>query len=86
MLRMALPPPLNKMTQQMFTELLDSAQIAYDPAKLTDLISKEMIRFDDISSVYRITAMGRVNETTYTITVVWRDDRSTGEIWYWREE
>jgi hypothetical protein len=86
MLRMALPPPLNKMTQQMFTELLDAAQIAYDPAKLTDLISKEMIRFDDISSVYRITAMGRVHETTSTITVVWRDDRSTGEIWYWREE
>lgn len=85
-LRMALPPPLNKLTQQMFTELLETAQIAYDPAKLADLVSKEMVRFDDISSVYRVTAVGRVNDVTSTITLVWRDDRALGEIWYWREE
>lgn len=85
-LRMAMPPPLNKLSQQMFVELLQTAQIAYDPAKLSNLVSKEGIRFDDISSVYRITAVGRVNDVTSTITLVWRDDRGAGEVFYWREE
>jgi hypothetical protein len=83
---MVLPPPLNKLTQATFIQLLDGVGINYDRARLQDLISKEMLRFDDISSVYRLTAVGRVGDTTSTVTVVWRDDRGLGEIFYWREE
>jgi hypothetical protein len=85
-LMQALPPPLNQMNPNVFQQLLDRSLIKYDPAKLQDLVSKEMLRFDDISSVYRVTAMGRVGDATSTITLVWRDDRGFGEIFYWREE
>lgn len=85
-LLMALPPPLNQMSQPVFQQLLDKSLIRYDAARLQDLIAKEALRFDDISSVYRITAVGRVNEATATITLVWRDDRGFGETFYWRED
>ena len=85
-LLMAMPPPLNKLSLPVFKQLLDGAQIAYDNQKLTQLDQKKFIRFDDISSVYRITAAGRVNRAESRITVVWRDNRARGEIYYWREE
>jgi type II secretory pathway component PulK len=85
-LMQALPPPLNAMSKDVFMQLLDRSLIKYDPARLQDLVSKEMLRFDDISSVYRVTAMGRVGDATSTITLVWRDDRGFGQIFYWREE
>lgn len=85
-LLMAMPPPLNRLSLTSFKQLLDTAQIAYDPQKLTQLEQKKFIRFDDISSVYRITAVGRVNRAESRISVVWRDNRARGEIYYWREE
>ncbi|MCA9549362.1 MAG: general secretion pathway protein GspK [Myxococcales bacterium] len=85
-LMMAMPPPLNKLSMPVFKQLLQSAQIPYDDAKLTQLDQKKFIRFDDISSVYRITAVGRVNDASSKITIVWRDNRAQGEIYYWREE
>jgi hypothetical protein len=78
--------PAAKLTQQVFVQLLQSAQINYDPGRLQRLIAAEALRFEDVSSVYRITAVGRVGDTTSTITVVWRDDRAAGELLYWREE
>jgi hypothetical protein len=83
-LALALPP--GKLTAQTFELLLNAAEIRYDPAILKKLTDAEMLRFDDVSSVYRITALGRVNDTTSTLTVVWRDDKGLGEIFYWREE
>ena len=85
-LMMAMPPPLNKLTLPVFQQLLQAAQIPYDQGRLAQLDQKKFIRFDDISSVYRITAVGRVNDASSKITIVWRDNRAQGEIYYWREE
>lgn len=85
-LMMSMPPPLNKLSLPVFQQLLASAQIQYDEQRLAQLEQKKIIRFDDISSVYRITAVGRVNDASSTITLVWRDNRAAGEIYYWREE
>ena len=59
---------------------------ADEDARLNELETKEVIRFGDISSVYRITAIGRLNDASSKITVVWRDNRAQGEIYYWRQE
>ncbi len=85
-LMMAMPPPLNKLSLPVFKQLLTTAQIPYDDQRLQQLDQKKLIRFDDISSVYRITAVGRVNDASSKITLVWRDNRALGEISYWREE
>lgn len=85
-LMMAMPPPLNKLSLPVFKQLLVTAQIPFDEQRLTQLEQKKLIRFDDISSVYRITAVGRVNDASSKITLVWRDNRALGEIYYWREE
>ena len=66
--------------------MLETAKIPFDQARLNQLVQGQILRFEDISSVFRITAVGRVNDTTSTMTVVWRDDRGPGEIFYWREE
>lgn len=84
-LLMAFPPPLNKLTKDTFTQLLSTAGFNFDAAKLNSLIGQGL-KFEDNSSVFRITAVGRVADTTSTLTVVWRDDRNLGEIFYWREE
>lgn len=83
-LMMAMPPPLNQLTAQSFQQLLTASGIRFDPARLQQF--QDVLRFDDISNVYRITAVGRVGDSTSTITLVWRDDRSFGQIFYWREE
>ncbi|MEQ8278815.1 MAG: type II secretion system protein GspK [Deltaproteobacteria bacterium] len=85
-LMLALPPPMNKMSLPIFQQLLTTAQIIYDPAKLKQLTDKKFIRFDDAANVFRITAVGRVNDASSKITLVWRDNRAQGEIVYWREE
>jgi type II secretory pathway component PulK len=83
-LMMAMPPPMNAMSQQVFTTLLDQTGIKYDPGKLAAL--KDYLRYDDISRVYRVTAVGRVHDAQATIILVWRDDGNFGELFYWREE
>jgi hypothetical protein len=85
-LLMASPPPLNVLSQQTFETLLQSAQIPYNAERLNQLIQSQIIRFDDISNVYRIMAVGRVNEATSRITLVWRDNRAKGDLYYWKEE
>jgi hypothetical protein len=85
-LMMALPPPLNKLSKPSFEQLLQAAEIPYDPQKLETLVQKNYIRFEDISSVYKITAVGRVNDASSKITVVWRGFGTNGELYYWREE
>jgi hypothetical protein len=85
-LLMMMPPPLNKLSLPVFQQLLDKAGIRYDSQRLTQLEQKKLIRFDDVSSVYRITAVGRVNDASSRVTVVWRDNRALGELYYWHEE
>lgn len=85
-LMMAMPPPLNKLSEPTFVQLLEAADIAYDAKKLKALVQKNYIRFEDISSVYKITAVGRVNDASSKITVVWRGFGTNGELYYWREE
>lgn len=81
-----LPPPMNKLSKDAFTKLLEAAQIRVDTNLFNQLESQRLLRFDDASNVYRITAMGRVGETVSTITAVWRDDRAQGEIRYYHQE
>lgn len=81
-----LPPPLNKLDKTRLTQLLEAAQIRVDAGIFNQLESQRLLRFDDASNVYRITAMGRVGETVSTITAVWRDDRAQGEIRYYHQE
>jgi hypothetical protein len=85
-LLMMMPPPLNKLSLPVFKQLLDKAGVRYDVQRLAQLEQKKLIRFDDVSSVYRITAVGRVNDASSRITVVWRDNRAQGELYYWHEE
>ncbi len=82
----AMPPPLNKLSKQAFEQLLQTAEIPYDQKKLETLVQKNYLRFEDISSVYKITAVGRVNDASSKITVVWRGFGNNGELYYWREE
>ncbi|MCI0525079.1 MAG: general secretion pathway protein GspK, partial [Acidobacteria bacterium] len=81
-----LPPPLNKMSKPAFLQLLQTANIKIDQSLFEQLAQKNILRFDDVSSTYKIKAVGRVGETVSTIIVVWRDDGGVGEIRYWREE
>lgn len=82
----AMPPPLNRVSKPVFLQLLVASGFAVDTARFNQLEQAGVIRFDDTSNVYRITAMGRVGDASSKVTVVWRDDRAFGEIRYWREE
>ena len=82
----AMPPPLNRVSKPVFLQLLVAAGFVVDEPRFAQLETAGVIRFDDNSNVYRITAMGRVGEASSKLTVVWRDDRAFGEIRYWREE
>ncbi len=84
----ALPPPLNKLTADSFKQLMATAQIEYDAQLLQTLEQKKFIRFDEEPNVYRITAVGRVNDASHQITTVWRyaGPSTRGDIYYWREE
>lgn len=82
----AMPPPLNRVSKPVFLQLLVASGFAVDEARFNQLEQAGVIRFDDTTNVYRITAMGRVGDASSKMTVVWRDDRAFGEIRYWREE
>lgn len=82
-----LPPPINKLSKPAFEQLLAGAGIPVDPTR-KQLLFDKVLRFDDPTAVYKFTAVGRVGETTSTMTVVWRDSHKggPGEIKYWRED
>lgn len=85
-----MPPPLNKLSKQSFEALLLSNGLIVNPERKRLLFdsSTPVLRFNDPTAVYRISAVGRVGDTTSTMTVVWRDSHSggRGDIYYWREE
>lgn len=81
-----LPPPLNRMSKPAFLQLLQTANIKIDQTMFDQLERARILRFDDASSTYKVTAIGRVGDTVSKITAVWRDDGNVGEIRYWREE
>jgi hypothetical protein len=82
----AVPGGRNLVSQETFVQAMTAAGIPHDPAKLQQLIRQDAVRFEDVSSVYRITTVGRVNDASSRITVVWRDNGGAGEIKYWRED
>lgn len=82
----ALPMGAGQMSPQAFRQLLTTAAIPFNEARLKELETKQFIRYDDISATYRITAIGRVNDASSKITVVWHDNRAQGDLYYWREE
>lgn len=82
----AVPGGQALVSEETFKQAMIAAQIPFDDNKLKKLISQRAIRFEDVSSVYRITTIGRVNDASSRITVVWRDNRAAGEIRYWRED
>lgn len=82
----ALPMGAGNMSGPAFRQLLTTAAIPFDEARLKDLETRQFIRYDDISATYRITAIGRVNDASSRITVVWHDNRAQGDLYYWREE
>lgn len=82
----SVPGGRSLINEQSFVATMAAAGIAHDPEKLKRLVQKEAIRFNDVSSVYRIMTVGRVNDASSRITVVWRDNRAAGEIKYWRED
>lgn len=82
----AVPGGQSLITEETFRQAMTVAQIPFDEEKLKRLVNQRAIRFEDVSSVYKITAVGRVNDASSRITVVWRDNRAAGEIRYWRED
>ncbi|MEL6185157.1 MAG: hypothetical protein AAFU79_11085 [Myxococcota bacterium] len=82
----AVPGGRSLINEQTFVQAMTAAGIAHDASKLQRLVQQNAIRFQDVSSVYRITAVGRVNDASSRITVVWRDNGAAGEIKYWRED
>ena len=84
------PPPLNKLSKPAFEQLLAVAGIPINPSRKALLMdgNNAILKFDDPTAVYRITAVGRVGDTTSTMTVVWRDSHrgGQGDVFYWRED
>lgn len=78
--------PGANLSSALMKELLLQAGFPIDEARFDELEKRNVIRFDDVSGVYRITAVGQVNEAVAKLTVVWRENGSTGEIYYWRED
>lgn len=82
----SVPGGQSLISEQSLVVTMEAAGIKHDPQRLKSLTEANAIRFDDISGVYRITAVGRVNNASSKITVVWRDNSGPGEIKYWRED
>jgi hypothetical protein len=76
--------PGSMYTVQTFKTLLDTSGFVVDPARLQKI--EKLLNFGEEYDTYRITAIGRVNNASSKITVVWRDNRAQGELYYWREE
>lgn len=76
-----------KMNSNLFQTWMREAEIQFDPQLLKQLETKKVLRYDDDPNVYRITAVGRVDQASVRITTVWRPMGSTaGEFLYWRED
>lgn len=86
LLTTAIPGGKELVTKETFAAAMVAAGLPLDQTKLDELIKQEAIRFEDVSSVYKITTIGRVNDASSRLTVVWRDNRGSGEIKYWRED
>jgi hypothetical protein len=81
-----LPPPMNKLSKPVFLQLLQASNIKIDQSIFDEMERQKVLRFDDSSNIYKVTAVGRVGDAVSTITAVWRDSPPNGEIRYWREE
>lgn len=82
----AVPGGRSLISEQTLVAAMTAAGLPHDASKLQRMVQQEAIRFKDVSSVYKITTIGRVNDASSRITVVWRDNRAAGEIKYWRED
>ncbi len=82
----AVPGGRNLMTEQTFVAAMTAAGLPHDAARLQRLMGQRALRFDEVSSVYKITTVGRVNDASSKLTVVWRDNGANGEFKYWRED
>jgi len=70
----------------MMLELLRASGFPINEARFNELVQRNVLRFEDVASVFRITAIGQVGDATSRLTVVWRDNRAQGELRYWRED
>lgn len=86
-LLMALSGGAGKLNAQVFQSLLDKTGIRYDRQRFTEL-NNQAFSFDaKVAPVYKITAVGRVGDTTSTMTVIWGSHgNQNGDILYWRED
>jgi general secretion pathway protein K len=78
--------PGSQLTAESLKTLIVASGFPVDDAQYGQLVTRNVLRFEDVSSVYRITSVGLVNDASVTMTVVWRDNRAAGEIYYWRED
>ena len=74
-----------KFSKDVLRTLFDQAEIPYDRAQFDTLARR--FDFENEPNIYRITAVGRVNDASTRLTVVWRPvGNGPGEFKYWREE
>lgn len=78
--------PGAQITAPAMLELLRVTGFPVNEARYNELVQRNVLRFEDVASVFRITAVGQVGEATSRLTVVWRDNRAQGELRYWRED
>ncbi|MEL7370490.1 MAG: hypothetical protein AAFN74_16340 [Myxococcota bacterium] len=81
----ALSGGMVKFSKDVLRSLFDQAEIPYDRANFEELAGR--FDFENEPNIYRITAVGRVNDASTRLTVVWRPvGNGPGEFKYWREE
>ena len=81
----ALSGGLAKFNKDMLRTLFDQAEVPYDATAFEQLVGR--FDFENEPNIYRITAVGRVNDASTRLTVVWRPvGNGPGEFKYWREE
>ena len=81
----ALSGGMGKFSKEVLRTLLDQAEVPYDRATFDQLVAR--FDFENEPNIYRITAVGRVNDASTRLTVVWRPvGNGPGEFKYWREE
>ncbi len=81
----ALSGGMNKFNKETLRSLLDQAEVPYDRTTFDEVVKG--FDFESEPNIYRITAVGRVNDASTRLTVVWRPvGNGPGEFKYWREE
>lgn len=81
----ALSGGMGKFSKEVLRTLFDQAQVPYDRAQFEQLVQR--FDFENEPNIYRITAVGRVNDASTRLVVVWRPvGNGPGEFKYWREE